>query len=138
MSLALSGNMAAWLSQEDYGSGAGGAMAAAGGCVMGLIYLGVMLIALFGLWKMYEKAGKPGWAAIIPIYNVIVMLEIVARPLWWVVLMFIPLVNVVVYILVLVELARRFGKGVGYAIGMLFLPFIFFPLLGFGDATYRG
>lgn len=83
------------------------------------------------------KAGKPGWAAIIPIYNLIVLLEIAGRPLWWIILLIIPFVNFIVLILVNIDIARKFGKGVGFAIGMLILPFIFWPMLGFGDATYN-
>jgi len=88
------------------------------------------------MWKIFTKAGKPGWAAIIPIYNLIVLLEIAGKPLWWFILMLIPFVNIVVFIMVLVSIARNFGKGVGFAIGMLLLPFIFYPMLGFGDARY--
>jgi len=96
------------------------------------------IIVIVGMWKVYVKAGKPGWAAIVPIYNVVVLLEIVGRPVWWVLLLFIPLVNVVIGIIVLVELAKCFGQGVGFAIGLLLLSFIFFPILGFGDARYQG
>src|SRR5436305_8721961 len=88
------------------------------------------------MWKIFTKAGKPGWAAIIPIYNLIVLLEIAGKPLWWFILMLIPFVNIVVFIMVLVSIARNFGKGAGFAIGMLLLPFIFYPMLGFGDARY--
>ncbi len=102
-----------------------------------ICWLIVVLLIIIGMWKVFEKAGKPGWAAIIPIYNVIVLLEITGKPIWWFILMLIPLVNLIVFIIVLVELARRFGKGVGYAIGLLILPFIFYPALGFGSAQYH-
>ena len=96
-----------------------------------------LLVLLFaGMWRVFQKAGKPGWAAIIPIYNIIVLLEITGKPLWWIVLYFIPFVNLVVVVLVSIELAKRFGKGVAFAIGLVFLPFIFYPILGFGDARY--
>jgi len=108
------------------------------GCLMFLIWLAVMVTVIAGFFKVFTKAGQPGWAAIVPIYNVIVLLQIVRRPLWWIVLMLIPLVNVVVVIIVLIDLARVFGKGVGFAIGLLLLPFIFFLILGFGDARYQG
>ncbi|MBA4031877.1 MAG: signal peptidase I [Planctomyces sp.] len=96
------------------------------------------LIMLIALWKIFTKAGKPGWAAIIPIYNYIVWLEIVGRPLWWVLLFFIPGVNFVVAVIATLDLVKSFGKGVGFAIGVIFLPFIFLPILGFGDAKYLG
>ena len=101
-----------------------------------IVSLAVMLLMIASAWKVYEKAAKPGWAAIVPIYNVIVLLDIVNKPTWWLLLMFIPLVNFVVGIIVIVRLVRSFGKDVGFAVGLIFLPFIFYPILGFGDATY--
>jgi len=86
----------------------------------------------------FTKAGKPGWASIIPIYNAIVLLEIAGKPIWWIVLLFIPLVNFIVIIIVVIDLAKNFGKGTGFGLGLAFLPFIFYPILGFGDAKYRG
>ena len=101
-----------------------------------LAYIGVIVLVIVSIWKIFEKAGKPGWAAIIPIYNMIVLLEIVKKPIWWIVLMLIPLVNIVVAIIVYVELAKAFGKSAGFGIGMIFLSFIFLPLLAFGDDQY--
>ena len=101
-----------------------------------LAYIGVIVLVIVSIWKIFEKAGKPGWAAIVPIYNVIVLLEIVKKPTWWIVLMLIPLVNIVVAIIVYVELAKAFGKSAGFGIGMIFLSFIFLPLLAFGDDQY--
>ncbi|HEX7679841.1 MAG TPA: DUF5684 domain-containing protein [Thermoanaerobaculia bacterium] len=111
-------------------------LAAGMGVGMMLVWCAVVLILIISLWKIFTKAGKPGWAAIVPIYNVIVMLEIACKPIWWFILMLIPLVNIIVIIIVLIELAKRFGKGVGFAIGMLILPFIFYPMLAFGDSKY--
>ena len=109
------------------------------GIGMGVLicYLAVLLLIVIGMWMIFVKAGKPGWASIIPIYNLVVLLEIVGKPIWWIILMLIPLVNLIVYIIVLVELAKRFGKGIGFALGLFFFPFIFFPILGFGSAQYR-
>src|SRR5215470_14508882 len=74
-----------------------------------------LLVLLFaGMWKVFQKAGKPGWAAIIPIYNIIILLQIAGKPLWWIVLYFIPFVNIVAVVLVSIELAKRFGKGVAF------------------------
>lgn len=99
----------------------------------------VVFFALFiaGLWKVFTKAGQPGWAAIVPIYNVYVMCKIAGRPGWWVVLYVIPIVSLVVAIIVMVDLAKAFRKGTGFALGLVFLGFIFFPILGFGSAQYR-
>lgn len=119
-------------------SAQGGAAAAAAGALGGLIGLAVAVVIIVGMWKVFEKAGKPGWAAIIPIYNIVVLLEIVGRPIWWIVLFFIPCANFVVLIMVAFDLAKRFGQGAGFAVGLILLPFIFYPLLGFGDSRYQG
>jgi hypothetical protein len=103
-----------------------------------LLYIAFIVFVIASLWMVFVKAREPGWAAIIPIYNSIVVLRIVGRPIWWIILLFIPIVNIVVWIVVLVDLAHSFGMGGGFAVGLLLLPFIFFPILGFGDATYRG
>ena len=103
-----------------------------------LIQLVIVIGTIAGMWGVFAKAGKPGWAAIIPIYNVIVLLEIVGRPVWWIILMLVPCVNIVIFLLVYLDLAKSFGKGAGYGVGLFLLGPIFFPLLGFGDAVYEG
>ena len=95
-------------------------------------------MVIVSLWKVFVKAGKPGWAAIIPIYNVIVLLEICGRPIWWVILLLIPCVNIVVAVFVMIDLAKSFGKDALFGIGLWLLGFIFFPILGFGSSQYRG
>jgi uncharacterized protein DUF5684 len=129
---------AAYQEAEDTTSRGGGILAALFGGVMGLVGLALAVVVIAGMWKMFEKAGKPGWAAIIPIYNFIVLLEIVGKPLWWIVLFFLPCVNIVALILVALEVAKVFGKDTLFGIGLAFLPFIFYPVLGFGDARYQG
>ena len=109
-----------------------------GGLCGGLIGLAFGIFMLVAMWKIFTKAGKPGWAAIIPFYNIWVMLEMVGRPGWWLLLMLIPLVNVVIGIMVMFDLAKSFGKQGGFAIGLILLPYIFFPILGFGKAQYVG
>ncbi len=101
-----------------------------------IIFLGVMLVVLAGIWKTFEKAGKPGWASLVPIYNVVVMLDIAGKPWWWLLLMFIPVVNLIVAVIVSIAIAERFGKGAGFGLGLAFLGMIFYPILGFGDAKY--
>jgi hypothetical protein len=103
--------------------------------VIELIIIG---LAIAGMWKAFEKAGKPGWAAIIPIYNLIVLLEITGKPLWWIVLFFIPIVNLIAIILVSIVLAEKFGKSAGFGVGLALLPFVFYPIIGFGDAQFSG
>jgi hypothetical protein len=107
--------------------------------VFGLIFQ-LLIIALFAwvFWRIFEKAGKPGWAAIVPIYNLIVLLDIVGRPIWWVVLLLIPVVNVVVGFILALDLSRSFGHDFAFALGLFFLGFIFYPILAFGSDTYRG
>ncbi len=103
-----------------------------------LFFILVVVFVVAGIWKVYEKAGQPGWAAIIPIYNIIVLLQIVGRPVWWIILMLIPIANIIVAFIVYIDLAKSFGKDVGFGIGLVLLGVVFFPLLGFGDAEYQG
>ena len=103
-----------------------------------LFWLAVVVLVIAGFWKTFVKAGKPGWASIIPIYNLIVLLEIAGRPIWWVILMLIPLVNFVIHILISIDIAKAFGKGAGFGLGLAFLGPIFYPVLGFGSAQYVG
>jgi hypothetical protein len=125
----------------DYGSGADGAAALFGGaflCVYYIVMLAFVAVYIASLWKIFVKAGKPGWAAIVPIYNIITLLEIVGRPVWWIVLYIIPFVNIYMAIQIPLDVAKAFGKSTGFAIGMIFLPVIFYPMLGFGPAQYVG
>lgn len=103
-----------------------------------IIYLAIIIFLIAAYWKVFEKAGKPGWAAIIPIYNVIVLLEIIGKPVWWLILMLIPIVNVIFAIWATNLLSKSFGKDEGFTVGLVLLPFIFYPILGFGDAQYVG
>jgi hypothetical protein len=103
-----------------------------------ILYIIVIVFYLFCLWKVFVKAGKPGWAAIVPFYNILVELEIVGRPWYWLLLMFIPVVNIVLFIIVLFRLAKVFGHSTGFGFGLLFLSFIFLPILAFDKSTYLG
>ena len=104
--------------------------------VMLFFYLAIVVLMIAAHWKVYTKADKPGWACIIPIYSAIVHLEIIRKPTWWVFMLLIPFVNIYFAIVMLNELSKAFGKSTGFTVGMIFLPFIFFPILGFGDAQY--
>lgn len=116
-----------------------GSPSGAEGLSIGLLLLQLALAigVVAGLWKVFEKAGKPGWAALIPIYNLFVYAEVAGKPVWWALLMLIPCVNFVVWILLSMGVAKNFGKSEGYGIGLALLGFIFLPLLGFSDAKYR-
>jgi hypothetical protein len=98
----------------------------------------VSVVEIVGAWFMFEKAGEPGWAAIIPIYNYLIGIKIAGKPWWYILLMLIPVVNLVVYIIILDGLAKSFGKGTGFTVGLFFFRFIFIPALGFGNAVYSG
>ncbi len=102
------------------------------------IIVGVSILVLASVWKVYTKAGQPGWAAIVPIYNLYVLLQIVGRPGWWLLLMFIPIINIIVALIVYLDLAKSFDRSSLFGLGLFFLGFIFYPILGFGDARYRG
>jgi hypothetical protein len=108
------------------------------GIIGGIFYLAVIILIVASIWKVFEKAGKPGWAAIVPIYNYIVMLEIVGKPTWWIVLLLIPFVNIFIALYMVILLAQSFNKSTGFAVGMILLPIVFYPMLAFGDATYHG
>lgn len=116
--------------------------------VYSIIMLAVAAVSIISMWKIFTKAGKPGWAAIVPVYNMVVLYQIVGmNPLWLLLLIgsIIPFVNFIVAIayfvitiLVNIKLAKAFGKSGGFAVGLIFLPFIFQCILGFGSAQYQG
>ena len=101
-------------------------------------WLIAIIISIAGAWKVYTKAGKPGWACIIPIYNLIVLLEIVGKPIWWFLLMLIPCVNIVFVIWIYNRLSKSFGQSEGFTVGLILLNPIFMCILGFGNYTYLG
>lgn len=102
------------------------------------VLFAAIIIMIVSMWRLFTKAGQPGWAAIIPIYNTIVLLKIAGRPAWWFLLFLLPVVSIIVAAVVYYEVAQAFGKGVGYAVLLFLLPVIGFPMLAFGDAKYQG
>ena len=129
-------NLATILLQTDDSSGI---IAALGGGLGMICWLIVMIVIIAAMWKIYTKAGKPGWAAIIPLYNIWVLLEIVGRPGWGLILFFIPFVNFIIILLVSIDLAKSFGKSAAYGVILLFFfNIIGYLMLGFGDAEYQG
>lgn len=122
---------------ETYNANASAAGAAFGALFsLPLLILGVIIIISF--WRIFTKAGKPGWAAIIPIYNLIVLLEIVGKPVWWFLLFFIPCVNIIFLVWTYNLLSKSFGQSEGFTVGLILLGFIFFPILAFGNYPYLG
>ncbi len=104
-----------------------------------LVWLGIFAfwaIWLFGLLLVFTKAGQPGWAIFVPIYNLVILVQIACMSIWWVIALLIPGLNILAFIPVSFAIAWRFGKGVAFGVGMALLPFIFYPILGFGEAEY--
>ncbi len=106
--------------------------------VLLLVDLALVILMIVSMWKIFEKAGKPGWASLIPIYNTIVLLDIVGKPWWWIFLLIIPIVNIIFAIIVIHGLSKSFGLNGWFTLGLLFLGIIFYPILAFGDYKYVG
>lgn len=104
--------------------------------LVSLVWFAVWVLMLVSWAMLFKKAGEQWWKAIIPIYNLYVLLKLVQRPGWWLILYFIPLVNLVAMVIVTFDTAKAFGKGALYGVGLIFLPVVFYPLLAFGDAQY--
>ncbi|MDH2904673.1 MAG: DUF5684 domain-containing protein [Actinomycetota bacterium] len=100
------------------------------------VYLALFVFYIVAGWRVFAKAGEPGWGIFIPIYNLYLVCKISGRPEWWVILFFIPLVNVVIGLIIAMDVAKAFSKGPGFGIGLWLLNFIFVPIPGFGSAQY--
>jgi hypothetical protein len=118
----------------------GALLAASSGAagIIAIVYVVILVFEIAALWKVFTKAGEPGWWAIIPIANIVILLKVVGRPWWWVILWLIPIVNIIIAIFVVIDFAKSYGKSGGFAVGLFFLGFIFVPILGFGPARYLG
>ena len=99
-------------------------------------YFVLIIIVIAGIWKTFEKAGQPGWACLIPFYNYYIMAKIGGVKNWW--FIFIPILNIYIMVVIMIAIAKSFGKDTLFGIGLIFLGFIFFPVLGFGSAAYIG
>lgn len=95
------------------------------------------LLFIIEYWMILNKANKPGWSILIPFYNVIVILQTAQRPLWWIILLLIPLVNIPFLLIIRYDLSKIFGKSTGFAIGFMILPFLFRPIIAFGKSKYE-
>jgi hypothetical protein len=127
----------AMLLQSDTIGGGAGAFFVGGVTI--IVMLVILAVCVAGVWKVFAKAGQPGWAALVPIYNFYILMKVVGRPAWWILLCFLPLINFVIFILVALDLAKSFGKSAAFGVVMLLLlsP-IGFLMLGFGSARYVG
>jgi hypothetical protein len=103
-----------------------------------IVYLLFVIFYLAGFWRIFEKAGRPGWASLIPFYNFYVLTKIADRPVWYLFLLFFPFANIFAFCSICNGVSTKFGKNMGYTLGLIFLGFIFFPALGFGSAQYEG
>jgi len=113
-------------------------MSSGPGIVFRIFYFALIIFMIVVMWKIFIKAGKPGWGSIVPIYNVILQLEIADRPIWWIFLMFIPVVNIFFATVLVLDIAKAFGKDDSlFEAGMVLLPFIFFPILAFDSSEYQ-
>jgi hypothetical protein len=111
---------------------------AAGGAIAVVLYLGFIVLILASMWKIFAKMTQPGWYGIIPIFNYCVIAKQSGKDWWWGLLPLLPCIGIIFLIILWNELSKLFGKGVGYTIGIIFLPFIFLPMLAFGSAEYQG
>jgi len=108
-----------------------------------VIVIPIVLIAIVAIWRVFTKAGQPGWAVLIPFYNIYVYSQVVKRPGWWMLLYFASIIPVVGSLAVLfvsiidnLRLAKLFGKSSGFGVGIILLGVVFLPILAFGDADY--
>lgn len=101
-----------------------------------IIYFAVIILTIASFWVLFDKAGKPGWASIVPIYNIIIMLEIIRKPVWWILLIiFVPFFGIYVHVLFI----KAYGKSTGFALLSLLLFFILIPMMAFSsDTQYVG
>lgn len=127
--------ISALLLQDQTNSAAGAAV----GGVFAIVMLAVAVVFIIGMWKVFEKAGQPGWASLIPIYNTYILIKIAGRPGWWLLLMLIPLVNIVIFLLLSIDIAKAFGQSPVFGVVLLFLLCgIGYLVLGFGNYSYVG
>lgn len=112
-----------------------------GGLILVLFVLaflfGIIALMVTAFWKIFEKAGQPGWAAIVPIYNLVVWCDIIKKPGWWALYMMIPYVGIIWQVWAANLLVKKFGKDEAFTVGCVFLPFVFYPILAFGDAKFQ-
>ncbi len=123
---------------NEYNADATSGAAAGMGAGMSLLILAVSIFLIVCLWKIFTKAGHPGWASIIPIYNLYILTKIIGKPGWWVILFLVPFVNIIMAIILPFLVAKVFGQSAAFGVGLLFLPIIFYPILAFGSARYLG
>ncbi len=109
-----------------------------GSLTLNLLMLAFLILILTSMWKISVKAGRKGWEGIIPLYNLYTVVVIAEKPMWWIILLFIPYVNIVFSVMVWYSISKHFGKDGWFTVGIFFLPFIFLPILAFDSSiTYK-
>lgn len=103
-----------------------------------IIFLPIIILEIAALWKVFTKAGQPGWACLIPIYNIYIMTKIAGKPGIWTLLCLIPVINIIFIIWLYNMISKSFGKDEGFTVGLIVLGVVFWPILGFGSAQYQG
>lgn len=102
-----------------------------------VVYIGVIVLMIVSMWKVFKKANQPGWASIVPYYNYYIMVKIAKKPDWWLLMIIlVPIANIVFLIMTTNAISKNFGKDSGFTVGLVLLPMVFWPILGFGSATY--
>ena len=104
--------------------------------IYAIVLIATVFLTIASMWRLFAKAGEPGWKCIVPIYGAVVLLRLVGRPWWWLVLMLVPVVNLIPSIMLCFDIAKAYGKGAGTGLGVLLLGPIFIMWLAFGDAQY--
>jgi hypothetical protein len=112
------------------------AASSSSGAALLVVYLAVVFFYVTAGWKVFVKAGEPGWGIFVPIYNLYLICKIAGRPEWWLILFFIPLINIVFGLIIAMDIAKAFSKSSGFGIGLWLFGFIFVPILGYGSAQY--
>jgi hypothetical protein len=107
------------------------------GTTMLIIEIAVIVLVIAGLWATLNKAGRPGWGAIIPIFNLYLIIKMAGRPGWWLILYLIPIVNIIIALIVAIDVSQNFGHGAGYGILLWIFPWLMYLVLGFGGAQYN-
>jgi hypothetical protein len=101
-----------------------------------IVYIAFLVLMIASMWKIFAKAGQKGWTALIPILNIVVLVKVLHVEMWWIAVAIIPCTSFIAYFVLYFSLAKAYGKGAGFGIGNILLPFIFLPILGFGSAQY--
>ena len=129
------------MSYDDYGYGYGSSGVSSGlalfagiGIFMYIIAIAASILLLVSMWKVFKKFGKPGWAAIIPIYNIYIMCEIAEKEWWYILLLCVPIANIYAMYVLYSAIANKLGKSTGFVIGMILVPYVFWPILAFSKS----